>query len=72
MVSFGTEAEVILAVDQALGELKAFNERLARVVECRYFAGLSGAETASVLDVSSRTVERDWMRARAWLAEKLC
>lgn len=64
-------AELIMAVDQALDELSLFNERLARVVECRYFAGLNNEETASALDVSSRTVERDWLRARAWLAEKL-
>ena len=72
VISTGTEAEVILAVDQALRDLRAFNERLARVVECKYFAGLSSEETASVLGISGRTVERDWMRARAWLAEKLC
>ncbi len=66
-----SQAELILAVDQALEELAAFNERLARVVECRYFAGLNNQETASALEVSSRTVERDWLRARAWLAEKL-
>ena len=63
--------EMILAVDQALGDLEAFNSRLARVVECRYFAGLGNEETAAALGVSARTVERDWLRARAWLAEKL-
>lgn len=71
VVSIGTNAEVVLAVDRAVDELKSFNERLATVVECRYFAGLSAEETASTLEVSSRTVERDWLRARAWLADKL-
>lgn len=69
--SIEAQAELILAVDQALRELETFNDRLARVVECRYFAGLSTEETASALNVSTRTVERDWLRARAWLAEKL-
>lgn len=69
--STDAEPELILAVDEALRELEAFNERLARVVECRYFAGLTAEETASTLGVSGRTVERDWLRARSWLAEKL-
>jgi len=70
-LSLESKAELILAVDMALTELEAFNPRLARVVECRYFAGLTGGETAAALEVSSRTVERDWLRARAWLADKL-
>lgn len=70
-ISIDRQAELILAVDRALDDLEAFNERLARVVECRYFAGLDGPETASALGISTRTVERDWLRARAWLAEKL-
>ena len=70
-LSMESKAELILAVDEALRELEAFNQRLARVVECRYFAGLTGEETAAALDVSMRTVERDWLRARAWLADKL-
>jgi DNA-directed RNA polymerase specialized sigma24 family protein len=41
------------------------------VVECRFFAGLSEEETAAALGVSLRTVQRDWMRARAWLQEEL-
>lgn len=70
-LAIDSKADLILAVDEALRELEAFNERLARVVECRYFAGLTGDETASALGVSTRTVERDWLRARAWLADKL-
>jgi RNA polymerase sigma factor (TIGR02999 family) len=63
--------EEVLAVDQALARLERRNERLARVVECRFFAGLSEEETAEALGVTSRTVQRDWLRARAWLLEEL-
>ncbi|MEM7584520.1 MAG: ECF-type sigma factor [Acidobacteriota bacterium] len=70
-LSLNSKAELVLAVDEAVDKLEAFNPRLARVVECRYFAGLTNEETASALDVSVRTVERDWLRARAWLADKL-
>jgi RNA polymerase sigma factor (TIGR02999 family) len=65
------EAEQILALDEALSRLAGQEERLARVVECRFFAGLSEAETAAALDVSERTVQRDWERARAWLKKEL-
>lgn len=64
-------AEWLLELDRALERLGARNERLARVVECRYFAGYSEAETAEALGSSLRTVQRDWMRARAWLREEL-
>jgi len=65
------EARWLLDVDQALERLAARNERMARVVECRFFAGYSEEETAEALEVSLRTVQRDWMRARAWLKEEL-
>lgn len=61
----------LLAVDRALRSLSAFNERLTRVVECRFFVGLSQDETARALGVSLRTVQRDWTRARAWLRHEL-
>jgi len=61
----------LLELDAALERLAKRNERLARVVECRYFAGYSEAETAEALGMSVRTVQRDWMRARAWLREEL-
>lgn len=60
-------AERLLAVDQALGRLRRLDQRLARVVECRFFAGMTEGETAECLGVSSRTVHRDWLRARGWL-----
>lgn len=57
----------LLAVDEALQRLAAIDERQARVVELRFFGGLSVAETAEILDVSDKTVKRDWAMARAWL-----
>jgi len=63
--------EQVLAVDQALQQLAALNPRLARTVECRYFAGYSEAETAEALGVSAATVQRDWAKARAWLKRAL-
>lgn len=57
----------LLALDEALEWLGERNGRLARVVECRFFGGMTVAETAEALEVSTRTVERDWARARAHL-----
>ena len=57
----------MLHVDAALAALEKHDAILARVVECRFFAGLSSAETALALGRSQRTVERDWARARAYL-----
>ncbi|MBB1059385.1 sigma-70 family RNA polymerase sigma factor [Lysobacter spongiae] len=64
-------SDQVLAINDALTGLEAFNARLARVVECRYFAGMTEEETARALDTSLRTVQRDWMRARAWLLKAL-
>ncbi len=61
----------VLALEEALAALERLDERLVRVVECRFFAGLSVAETAAALGSSRRTVERDWTRARAHLARLL-
>jgi RNA polymerase sigma factor (TIGR02999 family) len=57
----------LLALDEALDRLAERDPRLARVVECRFFAGLSADETAGALQTSLRTVERDWTRARTYL-----
>ncbi len=65
------QAERILVLADALGRLALEDERAARVVECRFFAGYSEDETAEALGVSARTVERDWVRARDWLREVL-
>lgn len=59
--------ESLLALDDALDRLAALNARLSRVVECRYFAGLTEKETADALGITARTVQRDWLKARAWL-----
>lgn len=59
--------EAVLALDEALARFEVLDARAARVVECRYFAGLSIAETADILGVSTMTVKRDWTAARAWL-----
>lgn len=61
----------VLALDQALDQLTGVDPRLCRVVELRYFAGLNIDETASALDVSTATVERDWKVAKAWLFQRL-
>lgn len=63
----GLRIEELLALDTALDRLAALDERQVRVVELRYFAGLSVEETAQVLDVSPSSVKRDWVSARAWL-----
>lgn len=60
-------AEEIIALDEALEQLSAIDRRAARVVECRYFGGLSIEETAAALDVSPVTVKRDWVMAKTWL-----
>jgi RNA polymerase sigma-70 factor, ECF subfamily len=60
-------AATIAALGAALDELNRFDERLARVVECRFFGGLSIPDTATALGTSPATVKRDWALARAWL-----
>ena len=60
-----------MALDEALVRLSDLDPRQGRVVELRFFGGLSVEETAAVLDLSSRTVKRDWQMARAWLHREL-
>ena len=64
-------ALTVLGLEDALAQLGLVDVRLPRVVECRYFGGLTADETAEVLGVSARTVHRDWVRARAWLELRL-
>lgn len=66
VVSEGRSAEVI-AVDDALKELEAWDSRKGRIVELRFFGGLSIDETAEVLKISPTTVQREWRSAKAWL-----
>lgn len=61
----------LLSLEEALTELEALDERKARIVELRYFGGLSREEAAEVLDVSLKTVEADWTFTRTWLGLKL-
>jgi RNA polymerase sigma factor (TIGR02999 family) len=65
------DAAHVLEIDLALRKLAGVDARLARVVECRFFAGLSEQETAAALGVSPRTVQREWLKARAWLRTEL-
>ena len=65
------QSEVLGALDEALGRLAALDARLAHVVECRFFAGLTIDETAAALGTSPATVKRDWALARAWLYREL-
>jgi RNA polymerase sigma factor (TIGR02999 family) len=65
------ETERLVMIDDTLRALERENARLARVFECRYFAGLTDDETAETLGLSLRTVQRDWQQARTWLAQRL-
>lgn len=65
------QALEVLALDEALCRLAERDARMARIVECRFFGGMSVSETADALDTSTRTVEREWARARAYLQHAL-
>ncbi len=65
------QAEMLIAISDALNKLSDLSERLTQVFECRYFAGLSEEETAEALSLSLRTVQRDWMKGKAWLRREL-
>lgn len=66
-----SRAEELIELDEALARLETFDERAVRIVECRYFGGLTIEETAGALDISPATVKRDWSTARAWLHMEL-
>ena len=65
------QAESLLELHDALAQLATLDERLARVVECRFFGGMTEQETAEVLNVTERTVRRDWIKARGLLYQAL-
>jgi RNA polymerase sigma factor (TIGR02999 family) len=67
----GSQSDDLLALDEALQRLATLDPRQARVVECRFFAGMSVEETATALEISPATVKRDWVAARAWLNAEL-
>jgi RNA polymerase sigma factor (TIGR02999 family) len=64
-------ADSLLALDEALSRLASLDARQGRVVECRFFGGLTEDETAEVLGVTARTVRRDWIKAKGWLHQEL-
>ena len=70
-IAAAERAEELLALDEALERLTAIDSRLAKVIEYRFFAGLTEEEVAAVLGVTARTVARDWVKARAWLRQQL-
>jgi RNA polymerase sigma-70 factor, ECF subfamily len=65
------DSQELLDLDDALSDLAEFDPRLARVVELRYFGGLSVEETAEVMSCATRTVNRDWRTAQAWLRNRM-
>ena len=67
----GSDSTALCALDDALGSLTRIDPRRAKVIELRFFGGLSVDETADVLQVSPQTVMRDWRLARAWLTREL-
>lgn len=64
------QAEALCELDLQLRRLAELDQRLVRLIECRFFAGLNEAETAAALNTSISTVQRDWVRARAWFAAR--
>lgn len=70
-IAFHPELEHLLTINQALNTLAEAEPRLGQVVEMRFFAGMNDAEIAALLGVTPRTVHRDWVRARAFLASEL-
>ena len=65
------QTDTLAALDEALQRLERIAERQARVVECRFFGGMSVEDTATALGISDRTVKRDWTFARAWLRREM-
>jgi RNA polymerase sigma-70 factor (ECF subfamily) len=71
MLAAAERPDELVALDEALERLAQLNERQARVVECRFFAGMDVDQTAEALGTSPATVKRDWVAARAWLNREL-
>ena len=71
VLDLNSDPAVVLAVDDALERLKQFDPRLHDLVKLRCFAGMSVTQTARVLGVSTRTLDRDWVVAKAWLRKEL-
>lgn len=71
VIAIDDQPDALLQLDEALERLRALDERLARVVDCRFFGGMSHAEIAEAMGVTERTVERDWIKARVLLRHEL-
>lgn len=71
LVAVDLTPESLVALDEALEQLGELNPRLVQVVECRFFGGMTEEETAEALEVSSRTVRSDWVKARGFLRQAL-
>ncbi len=70
-LSTDDQADLMLSLDDALDRLRAHDARQARVVECRFFGGLTTEETAEALGIATRTAKRDWVKAKSWLYREL-
>jgi len=71
IIGAGAREDEVLAVDAALAHLEGLDPRLAKIVELRFYGGLSVEEAAEALGISERTVKRDWRKARAFLYREL-
>ena len=71
VMSGDSPAEEIIALDEALTRLKEIDERQSRIIELRFFGGLTEQEVAQVMKISESTVKRDWRMARAWLTREM-
>lgn len=65
------DLDEVIAIDDSLRELEQLDERAARVVELRFFAGMSVEETAEAMDISPKTVKRDWQFAKVWIEQRI-
>lgn len=70
-IAAAERADELIALDEALARLEQIDPRACKVVECRFFGGLTEIETAEVLGIAPRTVAREWVRARGWLYQEL-
>lgn len=71
VLSVEDQAEALIALDDALIRLARLDQRLSRVVECRFFGGMSDEETAAALGITVRTLRRDWVKAKGLLYEEM-
>lgn len=71
IAEYSESPEELVAIGNLMDMLEAAQPRWAKIVDARYFAGMTEEETARMLGISDRTVRRDWTEARAWLAEKI-